>query len=151
MRFFSTLTICGCLAMAVATASGCVSISAPKWPWSKPDPAATAEAKLEGELGEDAEGDVISSEFISGDQGTPWELGIVDQLISRRYNAGRIVLATTNYEPEAWQPQTGKKIDQSLEDRVGRRILSRMTEMCDVVEVRGPDFRTTRLPRRRPT
>ena len=74
MRFFSTLTICGCLAMAVATASGCVSISAPKWPWSKPDPAATAEAKLEGELGEDAEGDVISSEFISGDQGTPWEL-----------------------------------------------------------------------------
>ena len=102
-------------------------------------------------LGPLAEVPVLAIDELGKGQGTPWELGIVDQLISRRYNAGRIVLATTNYEPEAWQPQTGKKIDQSLEDRVGRRILSRMTEMCDVVEVRGPDFRTTRLPRRRPT
>ena len=74
MRLFSTLTIYGCLAIAVTTAAGCVSISAPKWPWTKPDPAATAEAELESELGDDAEGDVISSEYISGDQGTPWEL-----------------------------------------------------------------------------
>jgi hypothetical protein len=74
MRLFSTLTKCSCLSMAIAASAGCVTFSAPKWPWSKPDPAATAEAELEDELGDDAESDVISSEYISGDQGTPWEL-----------------------------------------------------------------------------
>ena len=40
----------GCL-----TASGCATLQAPKWPWSKKDAAAATEANLEQQLGEDAD------------------------------------------------------------------------------------------------
>ena len=50
-----TVTIAGLLLQA-----GCATIKTPTWPWSK-SPA--ADNKLAGELGEDADSAVISSEF----------------------------------------------------------------------------------------
>lgn len=73
--------------------------------------------------------------------GTTWELGIVDQLISRRYNAGRVVVATSNYLPEAMLEGSAVDRSESLEERVGRRIFSRLAEMCELLPVQGPDFR----------
>ena len=73
MRLSSTFTIFSCLAVAISTSTGCVTLPSPSWPWSKPDQAAAAEAGVDGELGEEDEGDVISSEYLSADQGTPWE------------------------------------------------------------------------------
>lgn len=92
--------------------------------------------------------------------GTTWELGIVDQLVSRRYNAGRLLLATSNYRPEAWLtgdgapeaadgPPAGRRrrragLAESLEERVGRRIFSRLVEMSDIERLDGPDHRALR-------
>ena len=53
----------GCL-----TASGCATLQAPKWPWSKKDAAAATEANLEQQLGEDADSAVISSEYTGATQ-----------------------------------------------------------------------------------
>lgn len=76
-------------------------------------------------------------------QGTAWEQTVIDQLISRRYNAGRLVFATTNFLPEAWLSGTNERVKTavSLEERVGPRIYSRLAEMSDFLMVAGPDHR----------
>jgi len=88
---------------------------------------------------------------------SPFELETMDELISRRYNAGRTTLFATNYSlrppDRARAPylttdelkQAGKE-SQLLYDRVGDRIYSRLCEMCDFVEMpRGtPDHRRQR-------
>ncbi len=69
-------------------------------------------------------------------QGTPWELSIIDQVISRRYNAEAPLIVTTNYlmEPLA----SGA---ESLEGRIGERLVSRFKAACEVVHMTGEDYR----------
>jgi hypothetical protein len=81
-------------------------------------------------------------------QATPWEWTIVDQLITRRYNAGRVVIATTNFlladdlDRRAQQPQGGRRrADESLEDRIGDRLVSRLRETCEFCLLEGSDYR----------
>lgn len=77
-------------------------------------------------------------------QGSAWELTVVDQLVTRRYNAKRIILATTNFLPEAELEAREKReaerqrarrrpraFEPSLEERIGARLLSRLHENCD--------------------
>lgn len=73
MKLYSTFAISSCLAVVMTTSTGCVTLPSPSWPWAKPEQTAATEADIDAELGEDAEGDVISSEYLSADQGTPWE------------------------------------------------------------------------------
>lgn len=79
---------------------------------------------------------------------TDWELTIIDEIISRRYNAMACTLGSTNFRPVAATgaaPANAALVDvnpQTLGDRVGDRVLSRLEEMCDFVELTGRDFRT---------
>ncbi|MBS2022638.1 MAG: ATP-binding protein [Deltaproteobacteria bacterium] len=71
-----------------------------------------------------------------------FEQGVLDEIISVRYNAGRPTLLASNY-PRAgslWKfPEVG--VPETLEHRVGPRIYSRLHELCDFVEVTGEDHR----------
>jgi DNA replication protein DnaC len=72
-------------------------------------------------------------------QGSAWELTVVDQIVTRRYNAKRIILATTNYLPrdivetrereQATAPparaRRGTAFDPTLEERIDARLVSR--------------------------
>lgn len=79
---------------------------------------------------------------------TEWELSVIDELVSRRYNAARTILATSNYKPG---PPTGitrpnladPRPDRqpSLSDRVGERVHSRLAEMCEIRYLGGKDWR----------
>lgn len=101
------------------------------------------------------EAEVLAIDELGKGLGTPWELNIIDQLISRRYNSGRIVLATTNYRPEGWDshkatptdeednPTRRTRIVETLEDRIGLRMYSRLAENCEIHKVEGPDHRLT--------
>jgi DNA replication protein DnaC len=78
-----------------------------------------------------------------------FELAILDQLISSRYNAGRTLHCTSNYLPEGEEDAHGQQAGKSemhlpptnLKDRVGERIFSRLNEMCRFVRVQGTDYR----------
>lgn len=89
-------------------------------------------------------------------RGTEWEETVLDDLISRRYNAGRTTLCTTNFDPtlapletEAGPNQsfTGRELRAagtrlpSLSERIGERIYSRLCAMTEFVEVDGGDYR----------
>ena len=72
-------------------------------------------------------------------RGTDWELSVLDELISKRYNAQRTTIFTTNYGIDS--VQSGGQQEEALLDRVGVRIHSRLMEMCEPVRLTGYDYR----------
>jgi DNA replication protein DnaC len=75
---------------------------------------------------------------------SPFEQETIDELISRRYNAGRATLLATNYavadESRARAPFTStadrvqeQRAELSLKERVGERVYSRLHQMCRFV------------------
>ncbi len=71
---------------------------------------------------------------------TEWEQGILDQLISDRYNTSKKTLITTNFlsREHAGNDPSNSEL---LEERIGKRILSRLHEMCDFMYIDGTDYR----------
>jgi DNA replication protein DnaC len=59
-------------------------------------------------------------------------------IINMRYNDKKLTIFTTNYLDE----RRAEK-DETLEDRVGVRLRSRLFEMCKTVSMSGEDFRRT--------
>ncbi|MCB9781079.1 MAG: ATP-binding protein [Alphaproteobacteria bacterium] len=98
-------------------------------------------------LGELAEVPVLAVDELGKGRLTDWELAIIDEVVSRRYNAGLCTFGTTNYLPkEASGIQSVNLANpegprQTLGDRVGDRVYSRLREMCSFVEVEGGDMR----------
>ncbi|MDY0058611.1 MAG: ATP-binding protein [Myxococcota bacterium] len=92
-----------------------------------------------------------------------WERGVLDQLISHRYNNQLTTLFTTNHplEPDPAEKSLGGRLvlrspedlekvlgTPPLEERVGVRIYSRIREMCRPIALRGADdIRTSVLAR----
>lgn len=119
--------------------------------------AGTSEAALMLPL---VEVEVLIIDELGKGRDTEWELTVLDDLISRRYNADRITLFTTNLSAEAARPRgrgLNPAYDQrrgdaamrggspTLEERLDARIYSRLCEMCDFIPVEGDDFRRTGL------
>lgn len=100
--------------------------------------------------------DVLAIDELGKGRNTEFEGTVVDEVVSRRYNANTTLLGTTNFEPG---PSSGfssanlSRPDRTaprLVDRLGDRVYSRIEEMCDFVGVQGQDFRLRdRRPARR--
>ncbi len=93
---------------------------------------------------------VFSSEVLVLDElgakrPTAWVEETVFTIINHRYNHKKMTLFTTNYpdtdETEDRRDSFYKKGDESLIDRIGVRLRSRIYEMCKVVEMWGDDYR----------
>jgi len=86
-----------------------------------------------------------------------YELAVLDQLISTRYNSRRTLHCTSNFAPVD-SPRTPSStsytdpshllLPKTLKDRVGERIFSRLHEMCRFLRIEGEDFRLGRQQRR---
>lgn len=86
------------------------------------------------------ETEVLVIDELGKGRSNEWELNILDQLISKRYNASRMTLITTNYVTREIAKATGNS-DEILEVRVGERIASRLFEMCELIHLEGRDYR----------
>lgn len=110
--------------------------------------------------------DILLIDDIGKGRNTPWELDILDDIISRRYNSSLITICTTNYfdrstlrsplrsEIERYcidrdnpmRKRWGEEgefypFKETLEEKVGDRIYSRLREMCEFIPVIGVDHR----------
>ncbi len=89
--------------------------------------------------------DVLAIDEIGkGGKNREFEQGVLDEIISVRYNAGRPTLLATNYPRPGttrWEFRSDGQSAENLEQRVGPRIYSRLHEMCDLIDIDGPDQR----------
>ena len=99
--------------------------------------------------------DVLLLDDLGASKPSPWALETVGHILTSRYNEKRITLLTTNYldnngptpMPSTRGPRlpSGQAVsaarEDSLTDRLGMRIRSRLYEMCRTVELFAPDYR----------
>jgi DNA replication protein DnaC len=99
--------------------------------------------------------DVLLLDDLGASKPSPWALETVGHILNSRYNERRITLLTTNYldtagpaaAPAPRRPQlpSGQAVsaarEDSLTDRLGMRIRSRLYEMCRTIELFAPDYR----------
>jgi DNA replication protein DnaC len=80
--------------------------------------------------------EVLVLDELGASKPTDWVRDTMMQIIGTRYNEWKLTIFTTNYFDE--QPN---ERDETLEDRIGARLRSRLYEMCRTVVIRGTDYR----------
>ena len=96
-------------------------------------------------LGELVTVPILAIDEIGKGRLTEWEMSIIDDIVSRRYNALKPLLGTTNYQwrdpPEPLYPAASQEFKQTLGDRIGSRAYSRLVEISIPLKVHGADYR----------
>jgi DNA replication protein DnaC len=82
------------------------------------------------------EAEVLVLDELGASKPTDWVRDTMSQIINTRYNDKKVTIFTTNYVDNPTHPQ-----EESLTDRVGVRLRSRLHEMCKAVEIKGEDYR----------
>ena len=78
---------------------------------------------------------------------TDWVRETIRTVINHRYTHKKLTILSTNWslEPRTERSFRPDKIDkitqQTLEERIGKHLFSRILEMCEIVRVDGPDGR----------
>ena len=96
------------------------------------------------------EAEVLILDELGAQKPTDWVWDTVALILNTRYNDKRTTLITTNYPnaPAALAQQRtaapGNVMrEETLGDRIGERMRSRLAEMCVEIKMRGNDFRQT--------
>jgi DNA replication protein DnaC len=91
------------------------------------------------------EAEVLVLDELGAAKPTEWVWDTVAHILNTRYNDKRTTIITTNYADAApggvaTGPQRAMR-DETLGDRIGERMRSRLAEMCVTVQMQGADFR----------
>ena len=82
--------------------------------------------------------EILVLDEIGASKPTDWVRDTMANIINTRYNDKKLTIFTTNYLDERKAER-----EETLEDRIGVRLRSRLYEMCKTVQIEGYDFRRT--------
>jgi DNA replication protein DnaC len=95
----------------------------------------TSELKL---LAPILEAEILVLDEIGATKPSEWVRDTMANIINTRYNDKKLTIFTTNYLDEKRNER-----EETLEERIGVRLRSRIYEMCRTVSIGGEDFRRT--------
>ena len=87
--------------------------------------------------------EILVLDELGASKPTDWVRDTMAHIINSRYNDRKLTIFTTNYLDERKREK-----EETLEDRIGVRLRSRLFEMCRTVEMSGQDFRRMQRPAR---
>jgi DNA replication protein DnaC len=114
-------------------------------------------ASREEILGPVTDADLLVLDELGAGRLTEWTRDLLYYVINSRYMARKVTIFTTNYldsaqppkgeAPGAYRPPSHDAVGQdrwqeNLADRISERLRSRLFEMCEVIELRGEDYRS---------
>lgn len=97
--------------------------------------------------------EVLVLDELGAVRSTEWVFDTVNYILNSRYNDNKTTIITTNFPDKPEQdnladdnPRSYSAADraarrETLGDRIGERMRSRLHEMCKKVEIEGPDYR----------
>jgi DNA replication protein DnaC len=97
--------------------------------------------------------EILVLDDVGSSKPSPWALETVGHILNTRYNEKRVTILTTNFpdsdaasaNPSSQPPRVAgmrsPTVEDSLTERVGKRIRSRLYEMCRTLEINAPDYR----------
>src|SRR6185503_6122856 len=80
--------------------------------------------------------EVLVLDELGASRPTEWVRDTMLQIIRARYNDRRMTIFTSNYMDEGCGGES-----ETLEDRIGVRLRSRLYQMCQTVVIEGEDYR----------
>lgn len=80
--------------------------------------------------------EVLVLDELGASKPTEWVKDTMTHVINKRYNDRKVTIFTSNY-----LDAKANQYDETLNERVGERLRSRLHEMCKVVPVIGEDYR----------
>lgn len=83
------------------------------------------------------EAEVLVLDELGASKPTEWVQETMTHIINKRYNERKITIFTSNY----LDITLGSAYDETLTDRVGVRLRSRLHEMCRLVPMEAEDYR----------
>lgn len=94
------------------------------------------------------ETDVVAIDDLGANRVSDWVEDTVTYILNYRYNQKKATLLTSNLpdapaEAKQRSPSGKYRVEDTLEDRVGSRVYSRLFEMCEKVKIAADDFRQT--------
>lgn len=98
------------------------------------------------------EAEILVLDEVGASRPTDWVFDTISHILNTRYNERRTTILTTNFSnaPAVLSSESVMTSfvqarealrDETLGDRIGERMRSRLQEMCVVVEMRGADYR----------
>jgi len=81
------------------------------------------------------EKEILVLDELGAEKITEWTRDTLAFIINRRYNENLTTIFTSNWLDDA------ESDEETLEDRIGYRLRSRLYEMCRVIEIVGEDYR----------
>ena len=87
--------------------------------------------------------EILVLDELGASKPTDWVRDTMAHIINSRYNDRKLTIFTTNYLDERKREK-----EETLEDRIGVRLRSRLFEMCRTIEMSGQDFRRLQKPAR---
>src|SRR5262252_1095115 len=94
--------------------------------------------------------EILVLDDLGASKPSAWVLDIIGLVLNARYNERRVTILTTNYFDEVTPAEPPPKLpggqrvtvkEDTLGDRIGARMRSRLFEMCRTVVMDAPDFR----------
>ncbi len=82
------------------------------------------------------ESEILVLDELGASKPTDWVRDTMAHIINSRYNDKKLTIFTTNYPDERKMER-----EETLEDRIGIRLRSRLYEMCKAVVISGEDYR----------
>ncbi|HEY0426671.1 MAG TPA: ATP-binding protein [Pyrinomonadaceae bacterium] len=82
--------------------------------------------------------EILVLDEIGASKPTDWVRDTMAHIINTRYNDKKLTIFTTNYLDDRRADR-----EETLEDRIGVRLRSRLFEMCKTVVLQGDDYRRT--------
>ncbi len=79
---------------------------------------------------------ILVLDELGANKPTEWVRDTIAHIINCRYNDKKLTIFTSNYLDHPTKPG-----EETLTDRIGVRLRSRLYEMCREVEIQGADFR----------
>ena len=100
------------------------------------------------------ETDVVAIDDLGANRVSDWVEDTVTYILNYRYNQKKLTLITSNLpdnpkEVQERSPSGKYRIGDTLTDRVGLRVRSRLYEMCRLVSIEAKDYREQVLSHRR--
>jgi DNA replication protein DnaC len=89
------------------------------------------------------ETEVLVLDELGAQNPSSWVRDEVAYILNYRYNENKVTILTTNYRDEEERKDLKVGITDTLSERIGVRMRSRLYEMCKTIKMDGNDFRKT--------
>lgn len=86
--------------------------------------------------------DLLVWDDLGTGRATEWARETIRMVLNHRYTYKKQTILSTNRSVEEGVGQSSPRKEESLSERIGHRLYSRLMEMCEVIEIHGPDART---------